>query len=276
MIMVTGATGNVGGALLRALISAGHSPVALTRHAPEPGSGVMHRPFDYTSQAGYERAFSGAKSAFIMTPPGQPLEASHLTAALARAKVEHVVLLSSQGAATRPESPAHAGLRTLEAALQSASIATTVLRPGGFASNSFAWIPTVRARAMVTAPFADVALPIVDPLDIAEVAATTLLNGEHRGSELTLTGPALISPRQQTAELGQAMGRQLTFQELTHAEASALMGQFMPSPIVEGTLDILGAPNAAELRISTDIERVLGKPARPYGEWATRNRHAFL
>lgn len=50
---------------------------------------------------------------------------------------------------------------------------------------------------------------------------------------------------------------------------------FMPEPVVEGTLAILGEPLPAERRVSPDVERVLGRAPRPFAEWATRSAGAF-
>jgi hypothetical protein len=49
----------------------------------------------------------------------------------------------------------------------------------------------------------------------------------------------------------------------------------MPEPVVDGTLDILGEPTPAELRVSQDAGQVLGRPPRTFTEWARRNVAAF-
>lgn len=53
------------------------------------------------------------------------------------------------------------------------------------------------------------------------------------------------------------------------------MLQFMPEPVVETTLDILGEPNPAEQRISPDVEKLLGRAPRPFAVWAQRHIAAF-
>jgi uncharacterized protein YbjT (DUF2867 family) len=128
---------------------------------------------------------------------------------------------------------------------------------------------------MVAAPFADVGLPIVDPADIAEVAARALHGGDHKGRRYELTGPVPISPRQQAQAIGEALGRRVSFVEQRREEARAQMLQVMPEPIADGTLAILGEPSAAEVQVSPDIERVLGRPARTFADWTRRNVEAF-
>lgn len=146
---------------------------------------------------------------------------------------------------------------------------------GGFDSNTLQWAEMVRAQRMVGAPFGDVALPTIDPADIAEVAAVTLRDVGHVGRTYELTGPALVSPRQQAMAIGDALGEPVRFVEQSRAEARAQMLQFMPEPIVEATLDILGRPKATEQRVSPDVEKVLGRPPRTFAEWAARNVAAF-
>ena len=53
------------------------------------------------------------------------------------------------------------------------------------------------------------------------------------------------------------------------------MLRFMPEPVVEATLDILGSPTRGEQRVSPDVERILGRPPRTFAEWAARNIAAF-
>lgn len=118
-----------------------------------------------------------------------------------------MVLLSSQAVGTRPGTPSHAPLAELEEAVRSSAMEWTILHPGGFASNALAWVPMIKEMNAVHAPYGDVALPVVDPFDIAEVAA--------------------------------AIGRPLEFIEMTPEEARGQMSTFMPPAVVE---EVLGRP----------------------------------
>jgi len=189
--------------------------------------------------------------------------------------VGRVVLLSSQASDTRPQAISHARLRDFEHAVTASGLNWTVLRPGGFASNTFAHIPSIRAARTVAAPFGDVGLPLVDPAEVAEVAAAALRDDHHAGHTYVLTGPSLVSPRQQAAVLGTALGAELGFTELTRDQALAAMVQFMPEPVARGTLDILGAPTQEEQSISPDVDKILGRAPRTFAEWAQRNIAAF-
>ncbi|WP_240974248.1 hypothetical protein [Nonomuraea composti] len=159
--------------------------------------------------------------------------------------------------------------------VQSGGKTSRALRPGGFASNAFAWTETIRTERTAAAPFGDTGLPWIDPADIGEVAAAALREDGHAGQIYELTGPALSTPRQRAQAIGDAIGEPIRFIEQTRDEARAQMLQFMPEPVVETTLDIIGNPTPAEQRISPDVEQVLGRTPRTFAEWAIRNIAAF-
>ncbi|WP_405605613.1 NAD(P)H-binding protein [Streptomyces sp. NBC_01410] len=278
MIVVTGATGNVGRPLTRALAEAGEQVTAVSRHAATVPDGVRHVAADLAEPAGLTPALDGAKALFLLlsgdlhAPEARPADIIGLAAA---SGVRRVVLLSSQGVATRPLGPSRVAMRAVEDALRESGLDWAVLRPGGFASNALAWAESFRVQGTVAAPFGDVGVPIVDPADIAEVAAACLLNDLHTGGVYELTGPEVITPRQQAETIATALGSPVRFHELTRDEAKAAMTRFVPSELADDTLDILGAPSPAELGISPDVERVLGRAPRPFTDWVARNIAAF-
>ncbi|MFF5258168.1 SDR family oxidoreductase [Actinomadura viridis] len=280
MIVVTGATGNVGRSLVRALAETGERVTAVSRGmAPvDLPDGTGHVRADLAAPETLRPAFDGAEVLFLHDggAGGHGLDPRAILDVARAAAIGRVVLLSSQGVVTRPESPSHGGvMRAIEEAVRESGLAWTILRPGGFASNAYAWAESVRAERTVAAPFGDVGIPVIDPADIAEVAAVALRKDEHAGQVYELNGPAAVTPRQQAEAIGAALGDPVRFVELTRAEARARMAAFMPEPVVETTLAVLGEPNDAELRLSPDVERVLGRAPRPFAEWARRNVEAF-
>ncbi|MEU8920970.1 NAD(P)H-binding protein [Kitasatospora sp. NPDC048545] len=280
MITVTGATGNIGRTLVELLAGAGEQVVAVSRQPQPaaPATGVRWARGHLGDTAGLRPALEGSRALFLLlggelNTRGESPEA--LLDAAADAGVERIVLVSSQVSATRPDSPSHARLRQFEDALGASGRDVTVLRPGGFASNAFAWAETVRTERTVFAPFGDVALPVVDPADIAAVAAAVLREDGHAGRTYELTGPEPISPRRQAAALAEALGEEVAFVELSREQAHAHLARFMPEQVIPGTLDVLGLPLPAELTISPDVAAILGRPAAPFGAWAVRNLSAF-
>ncbi|MFF0384043.1 NAD(P)H-binding protein [Streptomyces sp. NPDC004286] len=273
MIVVTGATGNVGQPLVRALLAAGERVTAVSRHGSDrlPEEARQHRA-DLADPKSLAPALDGAEALFLLTSgdfAATEGALSDLLEVVRAGGVERIVLLSSQGVGTgdHPSGP--------EDAVRASGLGWTVLRSGGFHTNTLRWADAVRAERTVTAPFGDVGLPTVDPADLAEVAAVTLRDATHAGRVYELTGPAPVSPREQTAAIGEALGEPVRFVEQTREEAKAVMTRFMPEQAAESTLDILGSPSAGLRRVSPDAEKLLGRAPRSYGEWAVRHAAAF-
>ncbi|MCW8119766.1 MULTISPECIES: SDR family oxidoreductase [Streptomyces violaceoruber group] len=278
MIVVTGATGNIGRPLTRALAEAGEQVTAVSRHPAAVPGGVRHLVADLAEPAGLRPALAGTKSLFLLLSGdlhALGANPADLIGEAARSGVRRVVLLSTLGVVTRPFGATRIAMRELEDTLRESGLEWAVLRPGGFASNALWWAESVRARRVVAAPFGDVGVPVVDPADIAAVAAACLLEDRHTGGAYELTGPEVITPRGQTEAIAAALSAPVAFHELTREEARTAMARSMPAELADDTLDILGNPSPAELRVSPDIERVLGRAPRPFADWAARNADAF-
>jgi uncharacterized protein YbjT (DUF2867 family) len=280
MIVVTGATGNVGRPLVRALAAAGAKVTAVSRRAGSAGvpAGVLTMAADLTDPESLWPALDGADALFLhdggaSAPALRPRE---ILDAVGAAGVSRVVLLSSQGVRTRPESHSHGVvLRAIEDAVRESGPDWTILRPGGFHSNMYAWSASVRAGRTVVAPFGDVGMPTIDPADVAEVAAKVLLEDGHAGKVYELTGPVLTTPRQRTETIGEALGEPVRFVEQSREEARVQMLEFMPAWAVDTTLAVLGAPTSSEQRISPAVEQVLGRTPRTFADWIQDHISAF-
>ncbi|MFG2370177.1 SDR family oxidoreductase [Streptomyces sp. NPDC048504] len=285
MIVVTGATGNIGRPLTRALAEAGQQVTAVSRHAPMAPTakvsvpdGVRHVVADLAEPAGLKPALAGAKALFLLLSGDLHATGANpadIIAVAEAAGVRRVVLLSTQGVSTRPFGATRIAMRALEDVLRESGLEWAILRPGGFASNALWWAESIRAQGVAAAPFGDIGVPIVDPADIAEVAAACLVDHQHASAVYELTGPEVITPRGQAEAIAAALGSPVRFHDLTREEAKAAMSQSMPAELAEDTLTILGSPSPAERRISPDVERVLGRAPRPFADWAARNVDAF-
>ncbi|RSM36669.1 NmrA family transcriptional regulator [Amycolatopsis balhimycina DSM 5908] len=271
MIVVTGATGNVGRPLVQALIEAGEPVTVVSRRGIDVPAQVRFHQADLTEPESLKPALHGAEALFLLTSPDFMANGNlnDVVDVVRAAGTRRVVLLSSQGVGSGRH-PSN-----LEDAVKQSGLEWTMLRPGNFSSNALVWAEMVRAQRMVAAPFGDVALPAIDPADIAEVAAIALREPGHGGNIYTLTGPVPISPRQQAAAIGDALGEPVRFVEQSRAEARNQMLGYMPEPVVEATLGALGTPSAVEQRVSPDVERLLGRPPRAFAEWAARTITAF-
>ncbi|MFE3073873.1 NAD(P)H-binding protein [Streptomyces sp. NPDC059247] len=276
MILVTGATGTTGSALLKELHARGAGPLrGLTRQAARavfPG-GVEVVEGDLGSPASLDRALAGVRSLFLLSglaPAAGALEAAR------RAGVGHVVLVSSITVQTHPHLGPAAGNLAVEELLKDTGMAWTVLRPTQFASNTLMWASAVRGRGTVEAPYAEVALPTIHPADIASVARVALTEPGHHGRVHALTGPERVSPRQQVAALAEALGREIPFAEISRERARARMVAVFGPEAADAVLDLTGGDvNDELLAVRDTVTRVTGAPARTFRQWAEENAPAF-
>ncbi|MFD5201880.1 NAD(P)H-binding protein [Streptomyces sp. NPDC058375] len=279
MILVTGATGNIGRELLRQLSEDGRrgGVRALARDAARARvvvpAGVAVAEGDLGRAESLKSALDGARSLFLISGVGD--DAGVLDAAR-DAGVEHVVLVSSITVETHPHlGPAQANI-AVERRLRASGMEWTVLRPTQFASNTLWWARSVRDESMVRVPYADVGLPVVHPADIASVAHAALTGPGHRGRTYPLTGPERTSPRQQAHELGRVLGREVTCVGIAREEAYGPMAAMMGAEVANSVLDLMGGDvNDALLAVHDTVARVTGSPARPYRRWAEENADAF-
>lgn len=270
MIVITGATGNVGRPLVEALLEAGEAVTAVSRGEAAFPAGIAHVRADLAEPESLKPAFEGADRLFLLTRDPE-LDVVPVLDAAKAAGIGRVVLLSSQRTVTRLDPSQN----VFEAAVIESGLEWTILRPGGFHSNAYLWAEPVRGQRAVAAPFGDVGLPHIDPADIAAVAAKALTEDGHAGQAYTITGPELVTPREQVEAIAEAVGEPIAFTELTRDEAFAMFTQFWPAEVVAGTLETLGAPNEAERQVSGEVERLLGRPAATFADWAKRNAAAF-
>ncbi|WKX13569.1 SDR family oxidoreductase [Streptomyces sp. NL15-2K] len=276
MILVTGATGNIGSALLRQLRRNDAGPVrGLTRDAGRASfpDGIEVVEGDLARADSLKDALDGARSLFLLSGTGA--EADVLDAAR-HAGVEHVVLVSSITVETHPHLPAARENLAVERLLEGSGMAWTVLRPTQFASNTLWWAPSIREHGVVRAPYVDVGLPTIHPADIAAVARTALTEPGHRGRTYALTGPERVTVRRQVAAIADASGREVSLVEISRQEAHRQMTSFMGDETASAVLDLMGGDvNEELLEVRDTVSRVTGSPASPFRQWAAENAAAF-
>ncbi|MFD5338113.1 NAD(P)H-binding protein [Streptomyces hawaiiensis] len=276
MILVTGATGNIGTALLKELHARDVGPLrGLTRHAarvifPE---GVEAVEGDFAEPASLKSALEGVRSLFLVSRLGSDAD---ILEAARQAGAEHVVLVSSITVQTHPHlGPAGENL-AVEQLLKASGMAWTILRPTQFASNALMWAASIRGHETVRAPYADTALPTIHPADIASVARVALTEPGHQGQTYTLTGPEPVTARQQAEAIAAVLGREVPFAEIGRQEAHAQMAAVFGADAAEAVLDVTGGDvNEELLRVRDTVSQVTGTPARTFRQWASENADSF-
>ncbi|MBC6459533.1 NAD(P)H-binding protein [Actinomadura sp. HBU206391] len=270
-VVITGATGNVGGNVVAGLLERG-VPVRVTSRDPGGAvfpAGVEVARADLTEPESLRAALVGAERVFLYPRTQDP---DALVAVLPEAGVEHVVLLSASSAAEEEdaEDDFNRGgyLRGIERRLAASGLTYTFLRPDTFASNASVWRDTIKDSGTVPLPYPDSVQVPIHEKDIADVAVVALTTDRLNNAAPVLTGPERITLREQVAAIGAAIGRELTVVEQTEAEAREFFAPFRPPRFVDGVLSALRASVGATPEISPEVEKITGDPGRTFARWA--------
>ncbi len=275
MIVVTGGTGRVGRQVVAQLRERGLTVRVLSRRPGQPQPGTETVPADLADPASLEPGLRGADALFLLWP----FTSTEVTAALApqvaklaARHVTRIVYLSAQPAAERPGS----FWALAERAVEDSGAEWTFLRPTGFASNTLMWADQIRSGDVVRWPFGAAARSLIDERDIAAVAVKALTEDGHAGSRYLLSGPAVLTQAEQLAAIGRALRRDLTWQELSRAEAQQALAAAWGDPgfaaSALGTWErFVTHPEA----VTSTVRDLTGVPAHTFADWATANAAAF-
>lgn len=271
MILVTGATGNVGGEVVQALHRAGAPVRALVRGPAdlpvEQVAGDLDQPDSLAS------ALDGVGAVFLL--PGYR-DMPGLLAAMRRAGVARVVLLSSPAAVSADTRNAiSAFMIRSETAVRESGLAWTFLRPNAFMSNALRWLPQLRAGDVVRDAFGDVPIASVDPYDIAAVAVRALLDPGHEERVYDLSGPERLLPAERLAILAEVLRRDLRFHALTDEEARAEMSGRVAEEYVQAFFSFYRDGTLDESLIHPTVQTVTGRAPRTFRQWAEAHADDF-
>jgi uncharacterized protein YbjT (DUF2867 family) len=275
MILVTGATGNAGGAVTRALVDAGAEVRALARDASGPAvpGGVHTVVGDLNRPETLAPHLAGVTSAFLLS--GYDGFAETLEN-MKRAGVERVVLLSGGAAvATDVTNPISQYMIRSEEAVRGGEMAWTILRPYEFMSNALRWAEQLRGGDVVRAPFANVGVAVIDPRDIAAVAAIALLAEGHENKTYRLSGPQTLLPEDRVRILCEVLGRELRFEAQPDDEARAEMGANMPPEYVDAFIHFYVDGWVEESQVRSTVKQVTERDPRSFQDWAREHTDIF-
>jgi uncharacterized protein YbjT (DUF2867 family) len=279
--LVTGATGNVGGPLARQLHEQGHAVRVLVRDPSRAAglpAGIEVAAGDLDDPASVAKAVAGVEAVFLMqTGTGTGQTTTMITAAR-DAAVPRIVLLSSAGARLLPldANPMGAAFAARERLLRESGLGVTYLRPSAFASNAFAWRDAIRA-GQVTDPTGDGVLAVMDPEDIARVAAAALTDDGHAGKGYLLTGPQALTAREQVQTIAEVTGRPVGFQDVTpHEFAQAAIQRGTPpeqARLMERLYEVFRARRS--VNITDDVQNITGTAPATFRDWCERHADHF-
>jgi uncharacterized protein YbjT (DUF2867 family) len=273
MIFVTGATGNVGRELVRVLTETGEPVRALVRGEARLPAGAEAYVGDLNDPGSLAPGLSGVRAAHLLAGYDGLEE---LLAAMRDAGVERVTLQSSSGVPSGDMTNAVARYHILsEQAIRDSGLAWTFIQPNSFMTNSLRWLPQLRAGDTIRLPFANVPIAVIDPADIAEVAAAALTTDRHEGRSYRVSGPESLLPAEQVAILGKVLGRELRFEAQSDEEARAEMSASMPAEYVDAFFSFFVDGTIDESTVQPTVEEILGRPPRRFEDWARGHAGAF-
>lgn len=266
MILVTGASGAVGGRVARLLSAKGESLRLLVRdrsRAPKL-DGAQIAVGDYSDPSSLASAFAGVDAAFIVSGYAKPGERWRLHANAAdtarAAGVARVVYLSFQGAAPDSAFSFARDHYQTEEHIRSLGVPFTFLRPNLYLDE----VPNFFGDdGVVRGPAGTGRAAWISRDDLAAVVASVLTGDGHENATYDVTGPEALSLAETAERLSGLVGRRLSYQPETREEALAWRSKLgAPDWEVDAWVSSYEAIAADELApVSDTVPRVTGSPA---------------
>jgi len=275
-ILVVGASGAVGGAVVAGLLDRGERVRAISRTPQKLALPAEVEVFaaDLDDPASFTDALTTVERVFLYADLAEP---EALLATFAAAGVRHVVVLSSSSVTFPGAAEDFNGSRFLrvEEAVVRSGLAYTFLRPGGFASNAARWSWGVKGEGAVPLPYPDAVQAPIHEQDIADVAVVALTTDSLVGAAPVLTGPERLTLREQIALIGDVIGRPVAVVEQAEAESSAMLSRFVPEAWVRQIIKDWREAVGATPRISDEYTRITGRPSRTFRAWVVDHADLF-
>ena len=280
MILITGASGNVGKEVLKQIVPTEANVRAafqtVTKAAAAP-SGVEIVTLDYNQPQTLQAALKGVEKVFLVGPatPNLPVLERKAIDEIKRSGVRHVVKLSAMGGRDAIFTRHHADS---EDYIKSSGVAYTFLRPNGFMQNFITYNgATIKTQNAFYGSQGDGKVSHIDLRDIAAVAVKTLTEGGHEDKAYTLTGPEALSNARVAEILSEDTGREIKYVDLTAEQfKQALLGAGLPEWSANALVDLQqfyrrGGASA----VTRDVERLLGRKPTSFEQFSRDYAQAF-
>jgi uncharacterized protein YbjT (DUF2867 family) len=283
MILVTGATGNVGREVVNLLLEEGQTVRAVTLDPaiaalPDGADVVSGDPSHPTTLTA---ALPGVE-AILVSPRalGDAIAGAATAALLALAAEQGVKRVVALSAATVEYAAGYRrfadAFKAVEDAVKASGVEWTILRSTEYAANALAWAPQIRSTGVVRGAYGDAATSTIHERDVAAVAAQALVNPAHAGYAYLLTGPQSLSQRDKVRLIGEAIGKKLSFEELPAEQVrQAMLAQGLPEDVPDRLLGSLADYAKQPGPTSHTVAQILGRPALTFAAWAAEHAAAF-
>jgi uncharacterized protein YbjT (DUF2867 family) len=265
---VIGATGKVGRQVVTGLLEANAAVRALVRD-PETAdlpSAVDLVSGDLLHPQGFSAYLDGVEAVFLVWPFFTDKGSAEVVDTLA-SHATRIVYLSAEAAGTRPDS----FWAALEQTIERSASEWTFLRPTGFATNTLMWADQIRESGIVRWPYGQAARSLIHERDIAAVAVRALTGDGHVGARYVLTGPQAITQAEQVHAIGEAVGREIRWDELSREEAEQQLKGAIPETALNTWASFVDTPEV----VTSTVKDVTGEPARPFAQWARDHAEDF-
>ena len=279
-ILVTGATGNVGGQVVSQLLDTGAPVRALVRDPDYGGlpDGVEVVRGDLSAPDTLDAPLEGVETVFLVWP-FLTVEAAPAVLDAVKRHARRIVYLSSMGVRDdleRQADPINQFHADMERLIEQSGLEWTFLRPSGFATNTLGWAEQIRADGAVRAPYGAMARSLIHERDIASVAVRALTDDGHAGATHVLSGPEVLTQVEQVPAIGEAIGQPLRFEELSRETArQGMIAAWGDPSTVDGMLGAGAAFVMQPERVTSTVEEVTEAPAHTFRQWVTDHADDF-
>jgi uncharacterized protein YbjT (DUF2867 family) len=280
MILITGASGNVGKEVLKQIAQTGGQVRAAFQSAGKAAaapSGVEIVTVDYNQPETLRAALEGVDRVFLVGPPTSQLPALErkATDAIRQSEVRHLVKLSAMGGREAIFPRQHA---QSEDYIVSSGVPYTFLRPNGFMQNMVNYnAPTITTQNAFYGSEGNGRVSHIDIRDVAAVAVKALTEDGHVGKAYTLTGPEPLTNTEIAQILSDDLGREIQFINLPPEQLKqALLAAGVPEWSADALLDLQHLYREGKAAIVTrDVEQILGRKPISFAQFSRDYKHAF-
>lgn len=279
-VLITGATGKIGREVIARSGVSSFRARALTRSPEAANLPPEIEVFggDLSQPASLEPAVRNVNAVFLVWT--LPLDTAAPAIELMAKNVGRIVFLSAPIYTQHPFFQQPNPIRHLHASIEQlirdSGAEWTILRPGPFAANARTWwAQQIRNGDVVRWPFARAESAPIHEVDVAEIAVRALLEDGKPRAEYVLTGPESLTQAEQVRILGDAIGRNLRFEEITREVATAEVLSAWPPYLADMLFGAYEACIGIPAYRTDTFEQVTGKSPRTFLEWARDHAAEF-